>query len=176
MGYLSYDIIGGNIMNNQYFYPNFNPGYMRAPMQMMAPTRAISGIAPAANAFSASAPSAGSLLGGLSRAPSLGAISSAGTAAKSFSWTGLLNGASKTLGVINQAIPVVYQVKPIWNNAKTMFRVVKELNKSDAPSTSSMNYTESTSSTTNSTNASSSTSYNSNNSHNNNDDLPTFFH
>lgn len=51
------------------------------------------------------------------------------TATKSFSWSGLLNGASKTLGVINQAIPVFYQVKPIINNAKTMFRVVKEINK-----------------------------------------------
>lgn len=49
--------------------------------------------------------------------------------AKTFSFSNLLNGASKTLGVINQAIPVVYQVKPIWNNAKTMFRVARELNK-----------------------------------------------
>lgn len=51
--------------------------------------------------------------------------------AKTFSFTNLLNGASKTLGVINQAIPVVYQIKPIWNNAKTMFRVAKELNSSN---------------------------------------------
>lgn len=40
----------------------------------------------------------------------------------------ILSGTSKTLGVVNQAIPVFYQVKPIWKNAKTMFRVVKELN------------------------------------------------
>lgn len=51
--------------------------------------------------------------------------------AKTFSFANLLNGASKTLGVINQAIPVVYQIKPIWNNAKTMFRVAKELNSSN---------------------------------------------
>ena len=43
-------------------------------------------------------------------------------------FSGILNGASKTLGVINQAIPVFYQVKPIWKNAKTMFRIVKEIN------------------------------------------------
>jgi hypothetical protein len=41
----------------------------------------------------------------------------------------LLNNTQKTLGIINQAIPVFYQVKPIWNNAKTMFRVMGELGK-----------------------------------------------
>ena len=46
-------------------------------------------------------------------------------------FSGILNGASKTLGVINQAIPVFYQIKPIWNNARTMFKVVKGLNKDD---------------------------------------------
>lgn len=51
---------------------------------------------------------------------------------KSFSFTNLLNGASKTLGVINQAIPVIYQVKPIWNNAKTMLRVMKAVNQNES--------------------------------------------
>ena len=46
-------------------------------------------------------------------------------------FSGILNGASKTLGVINQAIPVIYQVKPIISNAKTMFRVVKGINSVD---------------------------------------------
>ena len=55
-------------------------------------------------------------------------------------FSGILNGASKTLGVINQAIPVFYQVKPIWNNARTMFRVVKGINsKDDNLSTNSQN-------------------------------------
>lgn len=43
-------------------------------------------------------------------------------------FSSILNGTSKTLGVINQAIPVFYQVKPIWNNAKTMIKVAKQLN------------------------------------------------
>ena len=43
----------------------------------------------------------------------------------------ILNGASKTLGVINQAIPVFYQIKPLWQNTKTMLRVAKII-KSDA--------------------------------------------
>lgn len=46
-------------------------------------------------------------------------------------FSSILNGTSKTLGVINQAIPVIYQIKPVWNNAKTMFKVVKGLNTSD---------------------------------------------
>ena len=43
--------------------------------------------------------------------------------AKGINWGGILDGAQKTLGVINQAIPIVYQVKPIINNAKTMFKI-----------------------------------------------------
>ncbi len=42
-------------------------------------------------------------------------------------WTNILNNTQKTLNVINQAIPVYYQVKPIIGNAKTMFRMVNAL-------------------------------------------------
>lgn len=45
------------------------------------------------------------------------------SALKNVNWTGILDGTQKTLGIINQAIPIVYQVKPIINNAKTMFRI-----------------------------------------------------
>lgn len=41
-----------------------------------------------------------------------------------FSFSGFLNGASKTLNVVNQAIPIFYQVKPMFNNAKTMLRIM----------------------------------------------------
>ena len=47
---------------------------------------------------------------------------------KNIKWSSLLEGTSKTLNVINQAIPVVYQVKPIINNAKTMFKVANIIN------------------------------------------------
>ena len=51
-------------------------------------------------------------------------------------WGGLLNNTQKTLNVINQAIPVYYQIKPIYNNARTMFRVFGAMNdKNDTPST-----------------------------------------
>jgi len=50
---------------------------------------------------------------------------------KSISWGKFLDGTSKTLGVINQAIPIVYQVKPLVNNAKTLFKISNIMN-SDA--------------------------------------------
>lgn len=43
---------------------------------------------------------------------------------KKFNWTGLLNGTQKTLNIVNQAIPLIYQVRPIINNAKTVFKVI----------------------------------------------------
>lgn len=47
------------------------------------------------------------------------------------SFTKILNGTSKTLNVINQAIPIVKQISPIINNAKTMFKVINEFKKND---------------------------------------------
>lgn len=47
---------------------------------------------------------------------------------KNIKWTEFLDGTSKTLGVINQAIPIVYQVKPIMNNAKTLFKIANIVN------------------------------------------------
>lgn len=43
-----------------------------------------------------------------------------------FNWSSFLTNAGKTLNVVNQAIPVFYQVKPIFSNMKTMFRVAHE--------------------------------------------------
>ena len=48
---------------------------------------------------------------------------------KTINWGNLLDGTQKTLGIINQAIPIVYQIKPIISNAKTMFKIADELNK-----------------------------------------------
>lgn len=45
------------------------------------------------------------------------------TARSGINWGTILNNTQKSLGIINQAIPIVYQVKPIINNAKTMFRI-----------------------------------------------------
>lgn len=48
----------------------------------------------------------------------------------------IVNGTQKTLGFINQVIPVVKQARPMINNAKTMFKVMNEFKKTDKPKTS----------------------------------------
>ena len=42
---------------------------------------------------------------------------------KNLDFNKILSGTSKTLNVINQAIPIYYQIKPIIANAKTLFKV-----------------------------------------------------
>ena len=66
--------------------------------------------------------------------------------AKGINWGGILDGTQKTLGVINQAIPIVYQVKPMISNARTMFKIADEVR--GGGNSSSNNYRNS-----NSTNA-----------------------
>lgn len=58
-----------------------------------------------------------------------GLFSRLSSATKAFNFSSFLDGTQKTLGVINQAIPIVYQVKPIFQNAKTMFRIADEIRK-----------------------------------------------
>lgn len=113
--------------------------------------------------------------------------SSAGLASKSgigrgllskFSFSGFLNGASKTLNVVNQAIPIFYQVKPMFNNAKTMFKIMGAV-KDDSPRTVSRN-SNVTSNNTNevvktSNTSISNTRVNDTSSYDANDNNPTFF-
>lgn len=35
----------------------------------------------------------------------------------------LLDGTSKTLSVINQAIPIIYQIKPLVGNVQSLFKI-----------------------------------------------------
>lgn len=44
---------------------------------------------------------------------------------RSFNWSGLLNGANKTLNVVNQTIPLVRQAGPMLNNMKSILRIAK---------------------------------------------------
>ena len=44
---------------------------------------------------------------------------------RTFNWSGLLNGANKTLNVVNQTIPLVRQAGPMINNMKSMLRLAK---------------------------------------------------
>ena len=54
-------------------------------------------------------------------------------------WSSILTNTQKTLNIINQAIPVIKQAKPVINNAKTMFKVMNEFKKVEAPETSTNN-------------------------------------
>lgn len=92
-------------MFNQIPYMVANPMYGAAPM--------MSGLA------SSAAPSA------------LASTASKGTTLLSkLNWSTLLSNAQKTLNVVNQAIPLYYQVKPVFNNIKTLGRIGKEFTKS----------------------------------------------
>lgn len=51
--------------------------------------------------------------------------------AKAINWSGILNGTQKALNIANQAIPVIKQVSPMMQNAKTMFKVMNEFKKVD---------------------------------------------
>lgn len=42
---------------------------------------------------------------------------------KTINWTNIINNTSKTLGVINQAIPIVKQTGPMLHNMRSMLRV-----------------------------------------------------
>lgn len=56
-----------------------------------------------------------------------------GGVGRGFSLSSLISGTQKTLGLVNQAIPIVKQVAPVMKNAKTMFRVMNEFKKVDTP-------------------------------------------
>lgn len=68
-----------------------------------------------------------------------------------FDWGNFLSNTQKTIGIINQAIPVVYQLGPIYKNAKTLLRVFNEFNKINS-STNNSNVTNSANNTSNFTN------------------------
>ncbi|MBQ8132532.1 MAG: hypothetical protein IJ193_08585 [Bacilli bacterium] len=52
---------------------------------------------------------------------------------KGIKWGGILDGTQKTLGVINQAIPIVYQVKPMVNNMRSVFKIANMINEPTPP-------------------------------------------
>ncbi len=50
---------------------------------------------------------------------------------RGINWNNILNNTQRTLGIINQAIPIVYQVKPLLNNARTLFKIAGAINEKD---------------------------------------------
>ena len=75
----------------------------------------------------------------MTSATKAGLLSKGLSSLKTVNWGSLLEGTQKTLGVINQAIPVVYQIKPIINNAKTMFRIANSMTSSNDNNNSTTN-------------------------------------
>ena len=67
-----------------------------------------------------SLPRTGGLFSRLGLGNTMGGISSI---PRGINWQGLLGSASRALNVINQAIPVVKQVGPMYNNMKSMLKV-----------------------------------------------------
>lgn len=53
----------------------------------------------------------------------MGKLGRSASALKGVNWGGLLNNASRALGVVNQAIPLVKQAGPMFNNMKSMLRL-----------------------------------------------------
>ena len=51
-------------------------------------------------------------------------------ARSSLSLTKVLSGFSKGLGIVNQAIPIYKEIKPMMSNAKKVLEIAKEFNKS----------------------------------------------
>ena len=94
-----------------------------------------------------------------------------------FNWSNFLTSTGKTLNVINQAIPIFYQVRPIVNNAKTMFRVlgaVKDTDK-ESPSQTSTSTTNNQINNSQTQNIRTSTQPTSQNNSSSNTSNPTFF-
>ena len=65
-----------------------------------------------------------------SNAATLGSAAKAGSSIFSkINWSSLLSNAQKTLGVVNQAIPLYYQVKPVFKNLRALGKIGKEFTK-----------------------------------------------
>lgn len=70
----------------------------------------------------------------------LGKLGNAFGAIKSLNWGGLINNTSKTLGIINQTIPLVRQVGPMVGNMRSMLKIASVFkDETDTPSQRNIN-------------------------------------
>ena len=58
---------------------------------------------------------------------------------KNLNWGGIINGASKTLGFVNQTIPLVRQVGPMFNNMRSMIKILSLFREETIPKKSVIN-------------------------------------
>lgn len=85
-----------------------------------------------------------------------------GPVTSGLTFTKVLGGISKTLGVANQIIPLYREAKPMINNARTILSVLKDVNKGSKTSSNNKKTTNDSSST-NTNNTSSKVIRNNNN-------------
>lgn len=75
-----------------------------------------------------------------SNAATLGSAAKAGSSIFSkINLSSFLSNAQKTLGVVNQAIPLYYQVKPVFKNLKALGKIGKEFTKINGNNNQSSN-------------------------------------
>lgn len=54
---------------------------------------------------------------------------------KNLNFNNILDGTQKTLNIVNQAIPIFYQIKPMITNARTLLNLTKIINEPEKSST-----------------------------------------
>lgn len=89
-------------------------------------------------------------------------------------WSSLLSNTQKTLNVVNQVIPLYYQVKPVVSNIRTLGKIGKEFNKSNI-NNSNNNFSNNVNNNDSNTNNNINISTKENNDINNFIPNPTFF-
>ena len=95
---------------------------------------------------------------------------------RNIGWSNFLDGTQKTLGIINQAIPIMYQVKPVVANMRSMFKIANAINSPDSNISSSFNQNNNYSNNTNYNNSNNMSNNNyTNYNQNNNSNRPVFY-
>ncbi len=89
-----------------------------------------------------SAPIANSLASASNLGNGLSAAKAAGTSfLGKINWASILSNTQKTLNVVNQAIPLYYQVKPVFKNLGALGRITKEFSKMGNVNSNEVNQT-----------------------------------
>lgn len=102
--------------NSPFYMSGFNPTMMNPSMLRNIPTNSLISTTRGLNTTNTLA-NIGKSTGLLSR------LGTGLSSVKKINWGGLINNTSKTLGIINQTIPLVKQVGPIVGNIRSMMRV-----------------------------------------------------
>ena len=112
--------------NQPYFIPGYFPSSIAPSMMRSGIGSAMNGAMNGARFGTMSNVMNGARLGAKGASKGLGLFGRLGnsfSAIKNVNWGGLITNTSKTLNVVNQAIPLVRQVGPMVNNMKSMLRV-----------------------------------------------------